>query len=76
MRAGRSQGLTVPTDLSIVGFDGIYGHQLAELPLTTIQQPLATIAQHMFALLMKQLVGETVTSVYVVPELLHGATTA
>ncbi|TVV31156.1 LacI family DNA-binding transcriptional regulator [Weissella cibaria] len=76
LRAGRSQGLTVPTDLGIVGFDGIYIHQLAELPLTTIQQPLATIAQHMVALLMKQLAGETVTSVYVVPELLHGATTA
>lgn len=75
-RAGRSQGLTVSTDLGIVGFDGIYVHQLAELPLTTIQQPLATIAQHMVALLMKQLAGETVTSVYVVPELLHGATTA
>ena len=30
----------------------------------------------MVALLMKQLAGETVTSVYVVPELLHGATTA
>jgi len=75
-QAGRSQGLTVPTDLGIVGFDGIYVHQLAELPLTTIQQPLATIAQHMVALLMKQLAGETVTSVYVVPELLHGATTA
>lgn len=54
----------MPTDLSIVGFDGIYVHQLAELPITTIQQPLATIAQHMFALLMKQLAGETVTSVY------------
>ena len=63
----------MPTDLGIVGFDV---HQLAELPLTTIQQPLATIAQHMVALLMKQLAGETVTSVYVVPELLHGAKTA
>ncbi|ATF42090.1 LacI family DNA-binding transcriptional regulator [Weissella paramesenteroides] len=75
LRASRQQGLQVPDDIGIVGFDGIYIHQLAEQPLTTVQQPLKEIAGHMVQLLLAELSGKTVESVYVVPKLIHGETT-
>lgn len=75
LRASRQQGLQVPDDIGIVGFDGIYIHQLAEQPLTTVQQPLKEIAGHMVQLLLAELSGKTVKSVYVVPKLIHGETT-
>lgn len=75
LRASRQQGFQVPDDIGIVGFDGIYIHQLAEQPLTTVQQPLKEIAGHMVQLLLAELSGKTVESVYVVPKLIHGETT-
>lgn len=75
LRASRQQGIQVPDDIGIVGFDGIYIHQLAEQPLTTVQQPLKEIAGHMVQLLLAELSGKTVESVYVVPKLIHGETT-
>jgi DNA-binding LacI/PurR family transcriptional regulator len=39
------QGLRVPQDVSIVGFDGVPEGATAEPPLTTIVQPLAEIAR-------------------------------
>lgn len=75
LRAAQDQGLSIPQDVSIIGFDGIYIHQLSDPTLTTIQQPLATIAQHMVNLLQKQINGQSVVSVYVTPELVAGQTT-
>lgn len=39
------QGLRVPDDVSIVGFDGVKEAELSEPPLTTVVQPLAEIAR-------------------------------
>lgn len=75
LRACIYQGLSVPHDVGIVGFDGIYVHQLAEQSLTTVKQPLKAIAQQMVHLLLDELSGKTVQSVYIVPELLIGETT-
>ncbi len=75
LRASRHQGLAVPDEVGIVGFDGIYIHQLAEQSLTTVQQPLKEIAEKMVQLLLAELAGEIVTSEYIVPELIHGETT-
>lgn len=75
LRACMHQGLDVPRDVGIVGFDGIYVHQLAEQPLTTVKQPLKNIAQQMVQLLLDELSGKSVQSVYIVPKLLIGETT-
>jgi DNA-binding LacI/PurR family transcriptional regulator len=41
----REAGLDVPSDLSIVGFDGIEASEWAEPPLTTLNQPITEIAE-------------------------------
>lgn len=75
LRACMHQGVNVPRDVGIVGFDGIYIHHLAEKPLTTVKQPLKNIAKQMVQLLLDQLSGKSVQSVYIVPKLLIGETT-
>lgn len=40
MRAAQTRGLTVPADLSIIGFDNIFGADLTSPELTTIATPL------------------------------------
>jgi DNA-binding LacI/PurR family transcriptional regulator len=44
LHEARRQGLDVPADLSIVGFDGIDATQWTEPELTTIEQPIGQIA--------------------------------
>jgi DNA-binding LacI/PurR family transcriptional regulator len=44
MQEARAQGLRVPEDLSVVGFDGIDATRWVEPTLTTIEQPIAAIA--------------------------------
>ena len=39
----RPASLNIPQDLSIVGFDDIYGADLTNPPLTTIKVPLFTM---------------------------------
>ena len=44
LKEARRQGLRVPDDISIVGFDGIVATQWTEPALTTVEQPIARIA--------------------------------
>lgn len=44
LNEARRQGLRVPEDLSIVGFDGIEATRWTEPALTTVEQPIARIA--------------------------------
>lgn len=44
LQEARRRGLRVPEDLSIVGFDGIEAATWTEPPLTTVEQPIAEIA--------------------------------
>ncbi len=44
LREAREQGLRVPEDLSVVGFDGTEAAEWVDPPLTTIEQPVEQIA--------------------------------
>lgn len=41
LRAAQKRGMTIPDDLSIIGFDDIFGSDFTTPPLTTIGMPLA-----------------------------------
>ena len=41
----RERGLSVPSDVSIVGFDGVPEGETSEPPLTTIAQPMAEMGR-------------------------------
>lgn len=57
MQATRERGLTVPRDLSVIGFDNI---EIAEyLNLTTISQPLFESGQYGMSLLLRAMEGPT-----------------
>lgn len=36
----RAQGLRIPEDVSVIGYDDIYPSQILEVPLTTVRQPI------------------------------------
>ncbi|MBM3246033.1 MAG: LacI family transcriptional regulator [Candidatus Omnitrophica bacterium] len=44
MEAARQAGRKIPADISFVGFDNIPQGQLAEVPLTTVEQPFGGLA--------------------------------
>jgi DNA-binding LacI/PurR family transcriptional regulator len=52
------QGLRVPDDVAIVGFDDIESGKFAATPLTTIQQPTDIIGHQAMNLLLKQIQGK------------------
>jgi DNA-binding LacI/PurR family transcriptional regulator len=39
-----AQGMRVPEDISVVGFDGVEAAEWSEPPLTTVEQPIAELA--------------------------------
>lgn len=59
MRALREQGIRVPSDVSIVGFDDILLGRLANPPLTTVAQPFDAMAEAAIRALLAQLDGDT-----------------
>jgi LacI family transcriptional regulator len=61
IRAARDVGLSVPADVSIIGFDDITLSNLIVPRLTTIQQPVSEMARHAFRLAMED-GTETVSS--------------
>lgn len=67
--AAEHQGLHVPRDLSIIGFDDIPLARLARPPLTTIRQDIEAGAHHLVDLLFRRIGGEDAGSVQIAPEL-------
>jgi len=55
------QGLRVPEDVAIIGFDDIESGQYAATPLTTIQQPTEIIGRQAMEVLVKQIEGKKVS---------------
>jgi LacI family transcriptional regulator len=57
MMAARSLCLTVPDDLSVIGFDNVPESALASPPLTTIMQPLRQMGAEALRLLVDLIAG-------------------
>lgn len=58
LEAARERGLTVPRDLSVVGFDDTYLAQWSTPPLTTVRQPLQEMGGLAFRTLMRLRAGD------------------
>ncbi len=55
MNALHKQGIRVPEDLSIIGYDDIFYASAFQPALTTIAQPIATMGQTCIALLLERI---------------------
>lgn len=62
MAAAHALGLSIPGDLSIVGFDEIPIADFLEPPLTTLRRPLALMGAHAVRLLLQLIEGRHVES--------------
>ncbi|MDZ4764826.1 MAG: GntR family transcriptional regulator [Chloroflexota bacterium] len=58
-RAAAAQGLRIPDDLSVVGFDNLDVAQQLDPPLTTIAQPFAAIGAKAAEILLRRIDGES-----------------
>ncbi|MTH46966.1 DNA-binding transcriptional regulator CytR [Intestinirhabdus alba] len=61
LSCAKRQGLKVPDDLSIVGFDNIALAEFCDPPLTTVAQPRFEIGREAMLLLLDQMRGQNVT---------------
>ncbi len=59
MEMARSLGLTIPGDLSVVGFDDLPNAALVSPPLTTVRQPLTQIGAVATETLIRIIEGDT-----------------
>jgi DNA-binding LacI/PurR family transcriptional regulator len=62
MRAVRAAGLTVPGDISVVGYDDIALAAFAEHPLTTVAQQTYQLGRRAMLLALDLLGGQAATS--------------
>lgn len=77
MRAIREAGLSIPDDMSIIGFDGITVGQFVEPELTTVVQPPLEIARLTCDVLFEQINDSAPVRHVFVPAAIHaGGTTA
>jgi LacI family transcriptional regulator len=65
MRAARARGLSLPEDLSVVGFDDSEHASLVTPELTTVRQPLAEMGRTAVNLLGRLLDGQRVETLHV-----------
>jgi DNA-binding LacI/PurR family transcriptional regulator len=71
-----AQGLRVPTDVSVIGFDGLTLGARFNPALTTICQPIADMGHIAIDLAEKKAANGSVNHVVLTPELLVRASTA
>jgi len=78
MHAAAELGLSVPGDISIVGFDDIPEAKHYSPPLTTVHQDFGWLGAQAIAVLLAQIEGEDATppAEYPVPQLIVRASTA
>jgi LacI family transcriptional regulator len=65
LRAARERGLSVPEDLSVVGFDDAELAQIVTPALTTVRQPLAELGRTAVSLLMRMIERQNVEALRV-----------
>jgi LacI family transcriptional regulator len=65
IRAARARGLSVPEDLSIVGFDDVEHATIVTPTLTTVRQPLAEMGRTAVSLLMRLLERHSLETLHV-----------
>jgi DNA-binding LacI/PurR family transcriptional regulator len=71
LTAAKSLNLSVPTDLSIGGFDGLFFDRMASPPLTTILQPVHAIGEELARQLLARIENpdKPLTQIIIPPEL-------
>jgi LacI family transcriptional regulator, repressor for deo operon, udp, cdd, tsx, nupC, and nupG len=77
IRAARSRGLSVPEDLSVVGFDDSPLIAFTDPPLTTVRQPVAAMGHAAVSALVSEIVGTPASRIELKfhPELIVRAST-
>jgi LacI family transcriptional regulator len=65
MQAARARGLSVPEDLSVVGFDDVEHATIVTPALTTVRQPLAEMGRTAVSLLNRLLEGQRFETLHV-----------
>ena len=65
MQAARADGLRIPEDLSIVGFDDTFEASIVTPPLTTVRQPLAEMGRMAVALLVRLLQRQRIEALHI-----------
>jgi LacI family transcriptional regulator len=77
MHAAHERGLIVGRDIAIAGFDGQADTAHTEPPLTTLKQPVYSVARQLAKMLMAIIADETLDEpqVKIQPELLIRAST-
>jgi LacI family transcriptional regulator, galactose operon repressor len=65
MQAARARGLSVPYDLSVVGYDDLEKAGIVTPALTTVRQPLAELGRTAVSLLMRLIEGQRVEALHV-----------
>ncbi|MDQ0253163.1 LacI family repressor for deo operon, udp, cdd, tsx, nupC, and nupG [Evansella vedderi] len=68
IKALKENGLRIPEDIAIVGFDNIELAKFVDPPLTTIAQPKFEFGVHAMELLLKVMNGETISQENIVLE--------
>lgn len=64
MQAARQVGLSIPTDVSVVGFDDPASAPLLDPPLTTVRQPLDDMAARAYQLVYRSIVDKVNEAVW------------
>jgi DNA-binding LacI/PurR family transcriptional regulator len=78
IRAARRAGMTVPADLSVVGYDDSAFMSCTDPPLTTVRQPIEAIGRAAVEMLVGQIEGSAVTAeeLFFEPEIVARGSTA
>ena len=66
----REQGLSVPQDVAVVGFDNDYFSTTSMPPLTTVAQPSVALGSRMAEILVRLIGGGTAEKLTIMPTVL------